>query len=125
MRCLSGARRRAAGAIDFDLPTAEIVLGDEGHPTDIIEAPRTVAHRAIEEAMLAANRAVAEALHERDVPVLYRVHEPPTPHALDDLRSLLESFGLLEGSRGAPLGAREIAAAVQRAIGRPERVAQP
>jgi ribonuclease R len=117
---LLGARRRAAGAIDFDLPTAEIVLGDEGHPTDIIEAPRTVAHRAIEEAMLAANRAVAEALREREVPVLYRVHEPPTPNALDDLRSLLESFGLLEASRGAPLSAREIAAAVQRAVGRPE-----
>jgi ribonuclease R len=114
------ARRREAGAIDLDLPSAEIVLGDAGHPTDILEAPRTTAHRAIEEAMLAANRAVAEHLSTRGVPVLYRVHEPPTPTALGELRALLESFGLLELPRGAPLGPGEIAAAVQRASGRPE-----
>src|SRR5690606_4257690 len=67
------ARRFAAGAIDFDLPSAEIVLGDEGRPTDIVEAPRTIAHRAIEEAMLAANRAVAEHLVAREVPTLFRI----------------------------------------------------
>ncbi|RIL07896.1 MAG: ribonuclease R [Proteobacteria bacterium] len=115
-----GAARSAAGAIDFDLPSAEIVLGDEGHPTDIIEAPRTVAHRAIEEAMLAANRAVAEQLLAREVPALYRVHEPPTPTALAELRALLESFGLLELPRGAAVAAGDIAEAMQRARGRPE-----
>lgn len=114
------ARRQASGAIDFDLPSAEIVLGDEGHPTDIVEAPRTIAHRAIEEAMLAANRAVAQHLLALEVPALYRVHEPPTPQALADLRELLESFGLLDLPRGAPFGAPEIAAAVQQAVGRPE-----
>jgi ribonuclease R len=113
-------RRFDAGAIDFDLPSAEIVLGDEGHPTDIIEAPRTIAHRAIEESMLLANRAVAEALVAAEVPALYRVHEAPTPIALGSLRALLESFGLLDLPRDAPLDSREIAAAVQRAAGRPE-----
>jgi ribonuclease R len=113
-------RRFAAGAIDFDLPSAEIVLGDEGHPTDIVEAPRTLAHRAIEEAMLLANRAVAERLVAAEVPALYRVHEAPTPTALEGLRTLLEAFGLLDLPRDAPLGLREIAAAVQRAVGRPE-----
>jgi ribonuclease R len=113
-------RRWADGAIDFDLPTAEIVLGDAGHPTDIIEAPRTIAHRAVEEAMLVANRAVAQRLRGADVPTLYRVHEPPTPTALSELRALLQSFGLLDLPRTAPLGAGEIAAAIQRAVGRPE-----
>jgi ribonuclease R len=113
-------RRFAAGAIDFDLPTAEIVLGDAGHPTDIVEAPRTLAHRAIEEAMLAANRAVAEALLEWDLPAIFRVHEPPLPEQLEALRELLASFGLLEGRTEAPLGPGEIARAIQRAAGRPE-----
>ena len=45
----STKRRFAAGSLDFDLPSAEIVLGDDGHPVDIVEAPRTRAHRAIEE----------------------------------------------------------------------------
>jgi len=114
-------RRFAAGAIDFDLPGAEIVLGDEGHPTDIVMAPRTIAHRAIEEAMLAANRAVAEHLLAHDVPTLFRVHEPPLPEQLAALEELLASLGLLDrrARRGA-LEAIDIQRAVQRAAGRPE-----
>jgi ribonuclease R len=116
------ARRFAAGAIDFDLPTAEIVLGDEGHPTDIVEAPRTIAHRAIEEAMLVANRAVAEELVAREVPTLFRVHEPPLPEQLEALRELLASLGLLDRRAAASAGleAIDIQRAVQRAAGRPE-----
>jgi ribonuclease R len=114
------ARRRAAGSIELDLPSAEIVLGDASQPTDIREAPRTIAHRAIEEAMLAANRCVAERLLANGVPTLYRVHEPPTPSSLVELRALLESFGLLAGVRGGAFGAGEIADAVARAAGRPE-----
>ncbi len=112
--------RFQAGSIDFDLPTAEIVLGDAGHPVDIVEAPRTRAHRAIEEAMLAANRAVASELDAAEVPAIYRVHEPPAPADLEALQALLEGFGLLERSGRDPLGPREIARAVQRVAGRPE-----
>ena len=114
-------RRFAAGAIDFDLPSAEIVLGDEGHPTDIVESPRTIAHRSIEEAMLAANRAVAEHLLARDVPALFRIHEPPLPEALEALRELLESLGLLDRrAESGELDAAAIQRAVQRVAGRPE-----
>lgn len=112
--------RFQAGSIDFDLPTAEIVLGDAGHPVDIVEAPRTLAHRAIEEAMLAANRAVASELDAAQVPAVYRVHEPPAPPDLATLRAVLEGFGLLERGGREALGPREIARAVQRVAGRPE-----
>jgi len=114
------ARRFAGGSIDFDLPTAEIVLGDAGHPVDIVESPRTSAHRAIEEAMLAANRAVAERLDRARIPALWRIHEPPLDDELDELAELLRGLGLLEGARTATLGPREIARAVARARGRPE-----
>jgi len=113
-------RRFAAGSIDFDLPSAEIEMGDEGVPIGIGMAPRTVAHRAIEEAMLAANRAVAEWLLEHDVPALFRVHEPPDPEATDLLRDALESFGLLESRGRKDLEPKEVARALQRAAGRPE-----
>jgi ribonuclease R len=113
-------RRFEGGSIDFDLPTAEIVLGDDGHPVDVVEASRTLAHRAIEEAMLAANRAVAEELLAARIPLLHRVHEAPPPEDLAALEDLLRAFGLLERDRSALLDARQIARAVARAVGRPE-----
>jgi ribonuclease R len=113
-------RRFSAGSIDFDLPTAEIVLGDDGHPVDIVEAPRTVAHRAIEECMLVANRAVADALSAAEIPAIYRIHDPPEPEKIELLCELLAAFGLLERRDARSLSAREIARAVQRVTGRPE-----
>jgi ribonuclease R len=113
-------RRFAAGSIDFDLPSAEIVLGDEGRPVDIVEAPRTLAHRAIEEAMLAANRAVAGALLEAGVATVYRVHEPPAPGDMADLQRLLEGFGLLPHAKGDGLSPLDLAEALRRVEGRPE-----
>jgi len=119
------ARRFADGSIDFDLPTAEIVLGDEGHPVDLVEAPRTLAHRAVEEAMLAANRAVAAGLGREGRPGIFRVHEPPAAPDLDALRELFESYGLLrrtgQGRRAPPaLTPRAIGRALERARGHPE-----
>jgi ribonuclease R len=114
------ARRGAAGSIDFDLPSAEIVLGDEAQPVDIVETPRTVAHRAIEEAMLAANRAVAEALDAAGLPAIHRNHEKPAPEDLETLRELLEGLGLLPAGALREISPAEIARALRSAAGRPE-----
>jgi ribonuclease R len=114
------ARRSAAGSIDFDLPTAEIVLGDEAQPVDIVETPRTAAHRAIEEAMLAANRAVAEALDAAGIPTIHRNHERPAPEDLEALRDLLEGLGLLPPGAMREIAPAEIARALRGAAGRPE-----
>jgi ribonuclease R len=114
------ARRSAAGSIDFDLPSAEIVLGDEAQPVDIVETPRTVAHRAIEEAMLAANRAVAEALDAARIPTLHRNHERPDPPDLEALRELLEGLGLLPPGAMREISPAEIARALRGVAGRPE-----
>jgi ribonuclease R len=71
------AMRRQRGSLDFDLPEAEVVLGLRGRPEDIVRAERNLAHRIIEEFMLAANEAVATFLTEKGVPLPYRIHEPP------------------------------------------------
>lgn len=114
------SRRREAGSIDFDLPAVEVQLGDDGQPLAIVREARTVAHRAIEEAMLAANRAVAEALEGAKIPALYRIHEPPAPEDLKRLEELLGGLGLLERRRAqGELGPAELARALQRASGRP------
>jgi ribonuclease R len=96
------------------------VLGDEAQPVDIVETPRTVAHRAIEEAMLAANRAVAEALDAAGLPAIHRNHETPAPEDLEALRELLEGLGLMPPGGMREITPAEIARALRGAAGRPE-----
>ncbi|MFO7982951.1 MAG: ribonuclease R [Desulfuromonadales bacterium] len=84
--------RRQRGSLDFDLPEAEIVLDLTGRPEDIVRAERTLAHRIVEEFMLAANEAVAAFLSEKDAPVLYRVHEAPDIDKLQDFQSFVSHF---------------------------------
>jgi ribonuclease R len=86
-------RRDARGSIDFDLPDADVVLDDEGLVVGIVPESRNVAHRLIEEFMLAANEAVAKKLLFSRQPAIYRVHDRPDPDRLVDLRDVLESFG--------------------------------
>jgi ribonuclease R len=86
-------RRKARGNLDFDLPEAEIVLDLQGVPENIVRAERNIAHRIIEEFMIAANEAVARHLTEQDIPLLYRVHEGPDPEALEALAPFLLSLG--------------------------------
>ncbi|MEP6994216.1 MAG: ribonuclease R [Acidobacteriota bacterium] len=86
-------RREARGSIDFDLPDADIVLDDAGLVVGIVPESRNIAHRLIEEFMLAANEAVAKKLLFARQPAIYRVHDRPDPDRLVDLREVLQSFG--------------------------------
>src|SRR6267154_1807633 len=56
---LLNARRNERGSIDFDLPEPVIEFDEEQRMTNITRSERNIAHRLIEEFMLAANRAVA------------------------------------------------------------------
>jgi len=114
-----GRRRRREGSLDFEIPQPAFVLDESGHPVDVRRAPRTAAHRAIEEAMLAANRAVAELLDECDVLAVHRIHEPPAPADMQALVTELTALGLLEGGAPDALGPRELGRALERAVGRP------
>lgn len=86
------ARRHERGSLDFDLPEAEIVLGLRGLPEQIIRAERTLAHRLIEEFMLAANEAVAEWLDRQRLPLVFRIHEPPGEEKLAAFQEFLAHF---------------------------------
>jgi ribonuclease R len=89
-----GERRRARGAIDFDLPEPEILLDPEGFMTGVQAAPRNRAHRLIEELMIAANECVARMLVHGRQPGLFRVHERPSAGKLAELQAVLEEFGI-------------------------------
>ena len=88
------ARREQRGSIDFDLPEADVVLGETGDIEAIRPTERNVAHRIIEEFMLAANETIARELVFANQPGLYRVHQQPDPQKLEDLRTILAEFKL-------------------------------
>lgn len=86
-------RRNARGSLDFELPETEVVLDERRMPTDVRRAERTIAHRIIEEFMIAANEAVARYLRERKFPCVYRVHEGPDEDTLDAIAPFLSTLG--------------------------------
>src|SRR3984957_7011360 len=90
---LLNKRRSARGSIDFDLPEAVIEFDDEGRMLSIVRSERNIAHRLIEEFMLAANEAVAEYLEKRGVASLHRVHEKPDPKKVLEFEELAHAFG--------------------------------
>ena len=87
-------RREQRGSIDFDLPEAEVMLDEAGVIEAIRPSERNVAHRLIEEFMLAANETVARELVFASQPGLYRVHQQPDPQKLADLKDILKEFKL-------------------------------
>ncbi len=114
------ARRHQRGSIDFDLPEPEIILDLQGQTEAIIRAERNLAHRIIEEFMLAANEAVATFLEDRRIPSLYRVHEPPDLVKLSDFREFVHSFGYVVRMDGEKIEPGELQHLLEQAAGKPE-----
>ncbi|MFC1531108.1 ribonuclease R family protein, partial [Gemmatimonadota bacterium] len=62
--------RREAGAVDFAIPEAEVVLDDEGEPLEIRPRLRLEAHRIIEDLMIFANETVATLGLDEGLPLI-------------------------------------------------------
>jgi ribonuclease R len=94
--------RAQRGAIDFETIETQIVFDDKGKIARIVPVRRNDAHRVIEECMLAANVCASDFLRKRKQPMLYRVHEGPTPEKLAALREFLKGFGLTLSGGDSP-----------------------
>jgi ribonuclease R len=90
---LLNARRNERGSIDFDLPEPVIEFDEKQRMTNITRSERNIAHRLIEEFMLAANRAVAGYLLKRGIESLHRVHEKPDARKVLEFEELARAFG--------------------------------
>ncbi len=86
--------RAVRGAVDFETTETQIVCDDNGRIEKIVPRTRNVAHRVIEEAMLAANVCSADFIAQSKHPGLFRVHEGPTPEKKDILRGYLKAMGV-------------------------------
>jgi ribonuclease R len=104
---LLNARRNEHGSIDFDLPEQVIEFDDQQRMVSIGRSVRNIAHRLIEEFMLAANRAVASYLLQRGINSLHRVHEKPDARKVLEFEELARAFGYSLGVEN--LQQREIA----------------
>ena len=82
------------GAIDFETTETRILFNEQRKIDAIVPVVRNDAHKIVEECMLCANVAAARFYEEHKLPVLYRVHEGPTPEKLENLRAFLGELGL-------------------------------
>lgn len=86
--------REVRQPLDLELPERRIELDDAGRVASVAFKERLEAHKLIEEMMILANVAAAEELIRLKRPLLFRVHEEPSPLKLDGLREVAEGAGL-------------------------------
>lgn len=86
--------RQKRGAVDFETTETQILCDENGRIEKIVPRTRNVAHRLIEEAMLAANVCSADFIMQSKHAGLFRVHEGPTPEKLEALRAYIKALGL-------------------------------
>ncbi|MEQ5827261.1 ribonuclease R [Sulfitobacter sp. NFXS29] len=79
--------------LELDLPERRIELGDDGKVKSVNFRERLDAHKLIEEFMVLANVAAAETLLKKKTPLLFRIHEEPSPEKLESLRETAQAAG--------------------------------
>ena len=111
--------REARQPLELDLPERKIILSDSGKVASVNFSERLDAHRLIEECMVLANVAAAETLIAKQQPLLFRVHEEPSPEKLDCLRETAKSVGLVL-AKGQVLQTRHLNQLLKAAAGKDE-----
>jgi ribonuclease R len=96
-------KRVKRGSIDFDLPEPIIEFDEQGMMQGVTRSVRNIAHRIIEEFMLAANESVASYLENKQIASLYRIHEKPDPKRVYDFENIAAAFGYSLGVGALPV----------------------
>ncbi|WP_424990859.1 ribonuclease R [Fluviibacterium sp. S390] len=105
--------------LELDLPERRIVLGEDGKVASVAFRPRFDAHRLIEEFMILANVCAAETLVAKRRPLLFRVHEEPSPEKLESLRETVQAAGFTL-AKGQVLQTRHLNRLLEQAAGTDE-----
>jgi ribonuclease R len=95
-------QRKKRGTIEFEVDEPLFSFGEDRKINNVGIRSRTVAHKIIEECMLAANVSVAKFLEKSKLPFLYRIHSTPSLERLEKLRDFLSNFSLKLGGKNAP-----------------------
>ncbi|WP_104498903.1 ribonuclease R [Acinetobacter indicus] len=81
-------------AMEFETVETYMTFDELGGIQEILPRTRNDAHKLIEECMLLANVAAAEFALKNDIPMLYRVHEPPEFSRIQKVREFVKLLGL-------------------------------
>lgn len=114
------AAREKRGAIDFETNETRIIFGSGRKIEQIVPVTRNIAHRMIEECMVAANVQAALRVSRFKLPAPYRIHETPDGMKIQTLREFLLERGLKLGGGDKPTSL-DYAALSARAATRPDR----
>ncbi|MGF1534134.1 MAG: ribonuclease R [Bernardetiaceae bacterium] len=91
-------KRFKYGSISFETPEIKFELDEKGRPIGVRPKLRKDSHKLVEDFMLLANRTVGEFAYkykdgkERNT-MVYRVHEPPDPEKIEQLKQFAKWFG--------------------------------
>lgn len=114
------AKRIRRGAINFDTKEAQVIVDENGVPTDIVLRERGVGERLIESFALVANETVSEHYNKKHLPILYRVHEHPDKEKLQNFVEFAGQMGIeVKGSKGA-IHPRQLQNALDKVTGSSE-----
>jgi ribonuclease R len=94
--------RDARSPLAIESPERKVVIGDDGKVASI--SPRAVlaAHQLIEEMMIQANVSAAETLEQKRTPLIYRIHDTPSPEKVQSLVDFLGTLGIPWSKGEAP-----------------------
>ena len=112
--------RIGKGGLDFDFPEAVLLRDSTGEVRDVDRFKRNVAHEIIEEFMIMANSVVAEFIFKTGFESIYRIHEPPDPDSIEQLRESLLKIGI-KANLAARAKQPDIQAVMKAASGRRDR----
>ena len=90
-------KRIKNGSLDLDMPETKIFVDKEGWADRIEKIDNDESHQLVEEFMLLANEEVAKLLRTKNIPCVYRVHDNPEEEKLNELRKILDQFGIVVG----------------------------
>jgi len=116
-QAMDGARK-ARGTIEFHTTETIIQFTDEKRIESIRPAISNVAHKIIEECMIAANVSAAKFIAKSKLPCLYRVHEEPADDRIEDLRGFLSELDLKLGAPSRKISSKDYAELGEQIKGR-------
>ena len=94
--------REARSPLQIESDERRIVIGADGQVASITKRPSLEAHKLIEEMMIQANVSAAETLEQKRTPLIYRIHDTPSPEKMQSLTDFLATLDIPWSKGEAP-----------------------